>query len=263
MKEVEIGGITNFTLKKIMKQNILFFYLLFLLTLTFVGFKSVPQYSKNELIGKVDPTKNADFVLVDVKYASKSNMYLREETYLAFVEMFEAAQKEGIKIPIVSAFRSYEHQKSIWNRKWNGTLLVEGKNAATAFPNPVDRAQFILRYSALPGTSRHHWGTDIDILSVELEDYETPAAQKMYQWLNRNAVLYGFCQVYGTDATGHITEEKWHWSYMPLSMDLQKQYNQKIKSADLGQFSGSNLIDSLQVFEKVINTVKLRCTGKQ
>jgi hypothetical protein len=46
-------------------------------------------------------------------------------------------------------------------------------------------------------------------------------------------------------------------------MDLQKQYNQKIKSADLGLFSGSNLIDSLQVFEKVINTVKLRCTGKQ
>ena len=67
-----------------------------------------------------------------------------------------AALNAGHDIEIVSAYRSYNRQRDIWNRKY---LSNEIKGFS-----PVENINKIIEYSTLPGTSRHHWGTDIDII---------------------------------------------------------------------------------------------------
>jgi hypothetical protein len=74
----------------------------------------------------------------------------------AFKRMHAAAKKDGILLEIVSAYRSFERQKSIWNRKFK-LNQEEGLS-------PEQNINKIIEYSTLPGTSRHHWGTDVDLI---------------------------------------------------------------------------------------------------
>ena len=97
-----------------------------------------------ELLGKANP----EF------YNKKIPMI--KEAGEAFVNMKKEALKEGIKIEIVSGFRSYNRQKQIWNRKFR----INKMNGLS----PQQNILKIIEYSTLPGTSRHHWGTDIDII---------------------------------------------------------------------------------------------------
>lgn len=93
--------------------------------------------------------------------AKESTQYLRKEAMQAFSSMHDAAKQDGITLKIISATRTFFAQKAIWEAKWS--------DAAELYPNAYTRAKYILRYSAMPGTSRHHWGTDIDINSIEGE----------------------------------------------------------------------------------------------
>ena len=70
--------------------------------------------------------------------------------------MVEAAEKEGISFKIISGTRNYFEQKAIWERKWQKYTALE----------PIERAKKILEYSSMPSSSRHHWGTDIDLNSL-------------------------------------------------------------------------------------------------
>ena len=73
--------------------------------------------------------------------------------------MKAAAQQAGIQLIIRSATRNFEYQRGIWERKWKRPQYM-GWQA-------IDKARDILTYSAMPGASRHHWGTDIDLNSFE------------------------------------------------------------------------------------------------
>ncbi len=163
-------------------------------------------------------------------YADRGGLYLLNEVYDAFVRMHEAARKDGIRLVIVSATRNFNAQKRIWERKWTGIRRVDGQDLAQTVPDPIDRARIILRYSAMPGTSRHHWGTDIDINSVENAYFESPEGRKVYAWLAANARDFGFCQPYtakGNDRPRGYEEEPWHWSYCPIARHYLQQYVQK------------------------------------
>jgi LAS superfamily LD-carboxypeptidase LdcB len=81
---------------------------------------------------------------------------LLPEAGKAFEEMQKEARKAGIELEIVSAYRSYERQQRIWNRKYTS-------NAKQGL-SPEKNIQKIIEYSTLPGTSRHHWGTDVDLI---------------------------------------------------------------------------------------------------
>ena len=122
------------------------------------------------------PEKNpVDWKIIPSKYAIPANrkMYMRKLAYDAFEKMATAAKSDGITLKIISAFRSYYHQASIWNRKWNGNTKVDGNDLSKTESNPIARAMVILKYSSMPGTSRHHWGTDIDMNSLENSYIET------------------------------------------------------------------------------------------
>lgn len=218
--------------------------------------------SKEFLLGKVNPANDAHFTEVDPQYASRKGLYLRKEAYDAFVKMHDAAIKDGIQLSILSAFRSFNEQKEIWEGKWTGKVLYYGKNIAKSYPDPVERSKYVLKYSSMPGTSRHHWGTDMDLNSLELSYYKTDAGKKVYKWLTDNAPKFGFCQTYTPKDTARTTgyeEEKWHWSYLPLSQVYLQQYKDKITYSDLVGFAGCETAKKIDIIKTYVLSVNKKC----
>ncbi|HAS21949.1 MAG TPA: D-alanyl-D-alanine carboxypeptidase, partial [Idiomarina loihiensis] len=81
----------------------------------------------------------------------------------AYLAMQKAAAAEGIEFAIASGFRSLDRQLSIWNRKWRGKLPLrskEGELLDASNLSDVEKMHAILHWSSLPGSSRHHWGSD-------------------------------------------------------------------------------------------------------
>ena len=63
----------------------------------------------------------------------------------------------------MSAFRGYNRQKTIWNKKY--------ERFTNEFSFEPEKAILeIIRFSTIPGTSRHHWGTEIDIVDADYPD---------------------------------------------------------------------------------------------
>lgn len=166
----------------------------------------------------------------------KSEVFLLEDkTFDAFLEMKSAASKDDIEIKIVSGYRSFQDQKSIWERKFR--LLSKSKT-------PTEAISEIITYSSIPGTSRHHWGTDIDIIDASvpapkgdilLEKYyhdDAPFA-KLKSWMDKYSRDFGFELVYtNTSDRAGFSYEPWHYSYAPQSISFLKlQSNEDYQKA--------------------------------
>lgn len=206
-------------------------------------------YTKVELLGDVTTSKDKSFVKLKSIHTTKSNAYLRKEVYEAFIKMYDAAQKDGVSLKIISATRNRSYQSGIWNRKWNSF----GGEEST-------RANRILQYSSMPGTSRHHWGTDFDLNDLENSYFESGAGLKIYKWLKKNAHSYGFFQPYtkyNTYRDAGYREEKWHWSYYPLASKFQRAYTHIIDYQDLGGFNGSQYAEKLDVINNYVNGIEV------
>lgn len=217
--------------------------------------------NKNYLLGKFDPTTHPQFSKLSDQHAqgSAKGAYLRKEAYDAFIKMSEAAKKEGVELTIISATRNFDSQKRIWENKWEGRTLVEGKHLTTV-NDLKERARLILLYSSMPSTSRHHWGTDMDLNSLENSFFESGAGLKIYQWLTAHAADYGFCQPYTSKAGGRTgyEEEKWHWSYLPLSGEFLEAYKKQVRYSDIKGFAGSEVAKSMEVIRKYVDGVACR-----
>ena len=216
------------------------------------------QVDKNYLLGKFDPATHLQFSKLSDDHArgSAKGGYLRKETYEAFVKMSDAAKKEGVALTIISATRNFDSQKRIWENKWEGRTLVEGRNLTTV-KDPKERARLILLYSSMPSTSRHHWGTDMDLNSLENSYFESGEGLKIYQWLTAHASEFGFCQPYTSKDEGRTgyEEEKWHWSYLPLSGIFLDDYNKKVTYKDIKGFTGSDVAPSIDVIKNYVRVV--------
>ena len=180
-----------------------------------VTFQQSEIYSKAELIGKASMDHY-------------ENVYkVRNEVYDAFSSMQSEALKEGITIEVVSSYRSFEHQKRIWTRKYN-KYLSQGLS-------PQKAIEKIIQYSTIPGTSRHHWGTDIDIIDGSKAKPKDVLLARHFEkggiyhtlkkWLDKNAGDYGFCLVYTNDSERKgFKYEPWHYSYKSTSRGMLKEF---------------------------------------
>ncbi len=215
------------------------------------------------LMGKFDPSEREDFAAVPAEYSiSGYQMYLREETLNAFLEMAQAADKDDIDLKIASATRNFDYQKNLWNNKWTGFVLVGGKNLAKSIPDGVERFEKILEYSAVPGTSRHHWGTDIDINNANPQYFNTEQGEKVYNWMKENAWAFGFCQPYTEKSTARpegYNEEKWHWSYLPLAKTFTEEYKNLITDADITDFDGDQYVVGQDLINKHVLGINPEC----
>jgi LAS superfamily LD-carboxypeptidase LdcB len=114
----------------------------------------------------------------------------------------------------------------------------------------------------MPGTSRHHWGTDIDINSVEPDYFETPYGRNVFRWLQVNANKYGFAMPYNSRQEGRLLgyeEEKWHWSYLPLSRLMMQQYISVVHYSDIAGFEGCHAAEPLQVIPNFVMAIAQNC----
>lgn len=214
------------------------------------------------IMGAFDPAVRPEFVKVDSQYADRQNLYLRKDTYGAFKRMHDAAKKEGISLIIRSATRNFEYQKSIWERKWKGATKLEGNLDASKIKSDTARALAILRYSSMPGTSRHHWGTDIDLNAFNNAYFETGEGQKEYSWLLAHASQYGFCQPYtakGPERPFGYNEEKWHWSYIPVSRELLKYASTSMNNSMIKGFHGAEVAGTIDVVARYVLGVHRHC----
>jgi len=154
-----------------------------------------------------------------------------------FLSLQEAANKAGFNLQIASGFRSFERQRMIWNNKYSGsTPLLDKDESIITNESMTDEQKLftILHWSALPGASRHHWGTDFDIYDPDLlpKDTKLQLVNNEYQvggcffelsqWLSQNMKKFGFYRPYH-HYQGGVAAEPWHISYQPVADECLQQ----------------------------------------
>lgn len=179
------------------KPFYLFFLLNFMIPLTWGNTPTLNQVS-----GMVSPHSDVRFVRIPNKYTDKTE-YIQKNVMGDLERMILAAQKDGVRLRVISGFRSFTHQKNIWQRKWH-----------TYSGDEQTRVKHILRYSTPPAFSRHHWGSDVDLNSLKLAYWSSAEGRKTFDWLKKNAKKFGFCQVYSANRGKGHTQEMWHWSHI-------------------------------------------------
>lgn len=161
------------------------------------------------------------------------------------------AASAGFILKVASSYRSFDRQLLIWNNKAQGLRPVlndAGEAIDLSLLSPREKVFAILRWSALPGASRHHWGTDVDVYDgsrisadyqLQLTVAETvgdgPFAE-FHQWLSEELMQGNsdFFRPYAQDRGG-IAPEPWHLSYAPLARNFSQQFNQQILRQQLEQ----------------------------
>ena len=175
------------------------------------------KYSENQLLGKGNPDLTGD------TYTSKMN----KEAKVTFEKMKTAALKDGINIEVVSAYRSFQKQKNIFENKY--------KRYINKGLTPIQSVEKIIEYSTIPGTSRHHWGTDIDIIDANYPKPKSVLEEENFygngpychlkNWMDRHSESYGFYEVYTKNPNRKgVKYEPWHFSYAPVSKPMLKEY---------------------------------------
>lgn len=167
------------------------------------------------------------------------------EVVSPFLRLKDAAAAEGFDLRILSGFRSFEKQLSIWNRKAAGELAVLDSEARPLDITRLSEAELvfaILRWSALPGGSRHHWGTDLDVFDaasrpqgyeIELIPEEVNSGGMfgpLHDWLDRRisaGTSFGFFRPYDRDRGG-VAPERWHLSCAPVASRLEGQLSVEV-----------------------------------
>ncbi len=209
----------------------------------------ISEFSKEELLGNIDYSKDANFCRISSEYTDKDGIYMRCKAYEAFKRMFFEAKACGINLRIISAGRNFNYQKGIWERKWTDGKYIKYFGA--------ERVKNIMKYSSMPGTSRHHWGTDIDINNLTNSYFSSGKGKKEYEWLTSHANSFGFFQTYTAKESGRsgYEEEKWHWSFMPTAEKLLKSYNKIVKLSDIKNFSGNQHAQELDIINVYVNGI--------
>lgn len=215
--------------------------------------------------GQFVPESHPSFIIIPLKYADREGMYLRKEALEAFEKMHAAASQAGIQLKIISATRNFSVQKRIWEDKWTGKRPVTGTPDILKIKDPAERARRILLYSSMPGTSRHHWGTDIDLNALDNGYFNHGAGLKIYNWLQAHAAEYGFCQPYtamGPERPAGYQEEKWHWTFRPVADPLTSFAALYLHNSDIKGFLGSESAVHLDVVHNYILGINKRCMSK-
>ena len=149
-----------------------------------------------------------------------------------FLDMKADAARDGLELALTSAFRDFAAQQRIWDMKFRGERPIydeHGNERDHAALSEEDIVEAILCWNALPGASRHHWGTDLDVIDraampegyrvrLTIDEYEAHGVfHRLKAWLDDNAGRYGFFRPYRT-FRGGVRPEPWHLSYAPASM---------------------------------------------
>lgn len=217
------------------------------------------------IMGKFDPTKDERFTIIPDSLANRKGMYLRKEAFQSFLKMHKVAKDDGVNLRIVSATRNFESQKQIWERKWADGAK---KYSAEELLTPIVRKSIalkILEYSSMPSTSRHHWGTDIDLNMLNNEWFDQGEGLKIYKWLQEHGPKYGFVQVYtakGLERKTGYNEERWHYTYLPLSSKFIEAAKDNLSDDKITGFEGADTAKDILIVENYVLGISKACFVK-
>lgn len=202
-------------------------------------------------------SQNIDYkTLLGIEHSSLvgDSIKLEKNTFIAMEKMRKAALLDGIKIKVVSGFRDFERQKQIWNRKFKKFTTENNLS-------DLDAIKEIIRFSTIPGTSRHHWGTEIDVIDEDFKNeknllisnkYEEGGIfEKLKKWMDNNSQKFGFYLTYDNNINRKGFEyEPWHYSYLPES----KRYLKSFLKIDIVEIISKVDIEGKELFnEKFIS----------
>ena len=202
-------------------------------------------------------SQNIDYkTLLGIEHSSLvgDSIKLEKNTFIAMEKMRKAALLDGIKIKVVSGFRDFERQKQIWNRKFK-------KFNNEKYLSDLDAIKEIIRFSTIPGTSRHHWGTEIDVIDEDFKNEKNLLISKKYEeggifeklkkWMDNNSQKFGFYLTYDNNINRKGFEyEPWHYSYLPES----KKYLESFLKIDIVEIISKVDIKGKELFnEKIIS----------
>lgn len=171
---------------------------------------------------------------------------LHRDAVQPFFAMRAAARVAGFDLVPVSSFRDFDAQLRIWNEKYRGQRTLydrDGRPLERAGLSEAQVIEAILWWSAMPGASRHHWGTEIDVIDA----HALPAGQgakllpiefspagpfaRLHEWLSAHMHEFGFFRPYENDRGG-VAPEPWHLSYGPVAVGaLERMTVTVLKSA--------------------------------
>lgn len=181
--------------------------------------------------------------LIPLPNPLSTNHLLQAEAVENFLALQKQAKKAGFNLQPASTFRDFDRQKQIWNAKFNSQRKVHDDNGNAIDLARLDnwqKCQAILRWSAMPGASRHHWGTEIDIfdpdllpknqtLQLEPWEYQTGGYfQQLTNWLLVNAEQFGFYFPFLEREDKNIGLEPWHLSYFPIADLYERSFSPQI-----------------------------------
>ena len=178
----------------------------------------------------------------DLVEASERGPLIQATALLAFQQLRDDARTQGFDLRIESGHRSFEKQLSIWNRKARGELPLldpRGIPMEASTLGPLELMWAILHWSALPGTSRHHWGSDLDVVDASAvpAGYEVQLTLEevapdgmfgpMHTWLDQRIATgdsHGFLRPY-LPGTGRVQPERWHLSHAPSAQRFEAAFS--------------------------------------
>ncbi|WP_314885515.1 M15 family metallopeptidase [Aggregatibacter segnis] len=182
--------------------------------------------------------------LVNLPTPYSPHHFLQAKAMKAFQGLQQSAVKNGFNLQPASSFRDFARQQLIWNGKFNGERKVHDDVGNALDLSRLDdwqKSQAILRWSALPGASRHHWGTEIDIFdpdllpqdqSLQLEPWEYEQGGYFFElseFLTENLPHFDFNLPFmQMPAEKKIGREPWHISYMPLAEKAKQLFSAEV-----------------------------------
>jgi len=168
-------------------------------------------------------------------------------------QLCQQASQRGFDLRLCSSFRSFDRQLKIWNDKISGLRPVyddSGTRLDLTQLTEWQQIQAVMRWSALPGASRHHWGTDFDIYDAAAVDasYQIQLVPEevegsgvfapFHDWLDSSVLAAAdFYRPYAKDLGG-IAPERWHISYRPVAENYAAQLTvavlaERLENADI------------------------------
>jgi LAS superfamily LD-carboxypeptidase LdcB len=177
-----------------------------------------------------------------VRRLGNPDCVLHHAVVAPFTELRSQALRAGFDIVPASSFRDFDRQLTLWNAKYRGErelLDTEGRPVTASALSPAQRVETIAIWSALPGASRHHWGTDLDLIdrNTMSEGYRVRLEQTEYApggvfhpmavWLEANAAKFGFFRPFrGIESA--VPPEPWHYSYALTAEPARAQLTAEI-----------------------------------
>lgn len=221
-----------------------------------------------------------DTELETITFEDHKDYLIHQDIRKDLESLIKKASSFQIKLQPISSFRPFERQLKIWNEKVSGTrpLIIIGHNGLEEKIDPHSLSESellwaILKWSAIPGLSRHHWGTDLDMIDQKALDlynkkkqhtpYQIKLTPSEYQqdgifshlgsFLEQQKIS-PFYRPYHTNRKVGLAFEPWHISHQQLA-------NEKIsflKSEGLSRFLEilqSEIYKDLKLKEVIISNL--------